>query len=150
VTAGQASDVSQARGNAQDPPHLEEYRTSAPNQLGLDDLVTRVAVELMSVTADSVNTTFASVLGVLNEFFNVDTSFLRRNDLEREMGVLVAEWPQRQNVPDPDPLGEVPFGQDPTFDATRDLTQPYLMRPTDSSEEYREGVREGSGIAEVS
>jgi diguanylate cyclase (GGDEF)-like protein len=150
VTAGQASDVSQARGNAQDPPHLEEYRTSAPNQLGLDDLVTRVAVELMSVTADSVNTTFASVLGVLNEFFDVDTSFLRRNDPEREMSILVAEWPQRQNVPDPDPLGEVPFGQDPTFDATRDLTQPYLMRPTNSSEEYRERVREGSGIAEVS
>jgi diguanylate cyclase (GGDEF)-like protein len=132
------------------PPLLEEYSPPEATQPGLDELVARVAVELMSVTADSVNTSFASILRVLNEYFNIDTSFLRRNDRERGMSVLVAEWPQRQNVPDPDPLGEVPFGQDPTFDATRDLTQPYLMRPTSASKEYRERVREGSGIAEVS
>jgi diguanylate cyclase (GGDEF)-like protein len=128
----------------------EKYGTSESTQLGLDALVARVAVELMSVTAGSVTTSFESILHVLNEFFDVDTSFLRRNDLERGMSVLVAEWPRRQNVPDPDPLGEVPFGQDPTFDATRDLSEPYLMRPTNSSEEYRQRVREGSGIAEVS
>jgi diguanylate cyclase (GGDEF)-like protein len=146
----QARDPNRSHGHVLMPPLLEDYSAPASSQLGLDALVARVAVELMSVTADSVNNAFESILRVLNDFFNVDTSFLRRNDLERDMSVLVAEWPRRQNVPDPDPLGEVPFGDDPTFDATRDLTQPYLMRPTNSSDEYRERVREGSGIAEVS
>jgi diguanylate cyclase (GGDEF)-like protein len=132
------------------PDPLLDDRTAAPSQSGLDALIARVAVELMSVTAQSMSTSLESILGVLNEFFNVDTSFLRRNDRAREMSVLMAECPRRENVPDPDPLGQVPFGQDPTFDATRDLTEPYLMRPTNSSEEYRERVRQGSGVAEVS
>jgi diguanylate cyclase (GGDEF)-like protein len=135
---------------ADQPTGLVDDRTSRLIQSGLDALIARVAVELMSVTAKTMSTSFESILRVLNEFFNVDTSFLRSNDREREMSVLVAEWPRRENIPDPDPLGQVPFGQDPTFDATRDLAEPYLMRPTNSSEAYRERVRQGSGVSEVS
>ena len=75
-------------------------------------------------------------LRVLSDFFEVDTSFLRRNDFDRKMTVLAAEWPPRENVPDPDPLGEVPLGADPVFDATFDLKQPFVMRPAGSPDAY--------------
>jgi diguanylate cyclase (GGDEF)-like protein len=150
AVTSRASDPKYPPGNAQILPLRDDLGTAPPSQSGLDALVARVAVELMSATANSVTTSFESVLRVLNEFFDVDTSFLRRNDRAREMSVLIAEWPRRENIPNPDPLGEVPFGQDPTFDATRHLTEPYLMRPTNSSEAYRERVREGSGVVEVS
>jgi diguanylate cyclase (GGDEF)-like protein len=145
-----ASNQSRPLGSAPTPHRTKDRNSATQSRTGLDALVARVAVELMSVSATSVNESFQSILRVLNEFFDVDTSFLRRNDLERGVSVLMAEWPQRENVPDPDPLGEVAFGQDPTFDATRDLKKPYLMRPTNSSAEYRERVKKGSGVPEVS
>jgi diguanylate cyclase (GGDEF)-like protein len=89
-------------------------------------------------------------LQVLNEFFEVDASFLRRNDFDREMSVLVAEWPRRQSIPDPDPLGEVLFSSDPVFAGTRDLRTPAVMRPGAQADDYQERVRRGSGIDQVS
>jgi diguanylate cyclase (GGDEF)-like protein len=124
--------------------------SASPTQRRLDDLVTSVAVELMSVSANELSSSLEGVLRILTEFFQVDTSFLRRNDFERDMTVMVAEWPPRQNVPDPDPLGEVPFGADPVFDAIRDLKEPFVMRPTGSPDSYQERVQEGSGIQQVS
>jgi diguanylate cyclase (GGDEF)-like protein len=150
AVTSQSSNQSRPHGSARRPHHAADHSMTSTSRSGLDALVARVAVDLMAVTASSANTSFESILRVVNEYFDVDTSFLRRNDLERGVSVLIAEWPRRGNIPVPDPLGEVPFGQDPTFDATRDLKEPYLMRPTNSSEEYRERVRQGSGIAEVS
>ena len=110
----------------------------------------RIAVELMSVSANSMADSLEWMLQVLCEFFEVDISFLRRTDFEREMSVLVAEWPPRLNIPDPDPLGEVPFGSDPIFDGTRDLKEPFTVRPNNTPDAYQERVQEGSGIDEVS
>jgi diguanylate cyclase (GGDEF)-like protein len=104
----------------------------------------------MSVSAESLDETLEWMLRVLSEFFEVDTSYLRRNDFDRDMTVLVAEWPRRQHVPDPDPLGEVPFGVDPVFDATRDLKEPFVIRPTDSPDSYQERVEQASGIGQIS
>jgi diguanylate cyclase (GGDEF)-like protein len=120
------------------------------SQRGLDALVTRIAVELMSVSAPSLDKAEEWLLRVLTEFFEVDTSFLRRNDLDHEMTVLVAEWPRRQNVPDPDPLEHVPFGVDPVFDMTRDLKEPFVMRPSNATDTYQERVEQASGVGEVS
>jgi diguanylate cyclase (GGDEF)-like protein len=86
----------------------------------------------------------------LSQFFDVDISFLRRNDFERQSSVLVAEWPRREAIPDPDPLGEVPFDADPMFAATRDFKEPIVMRPDTLTDDYQERVREGSGVDEVS
>jgi diguanylate cyclase (GGDEF)-like protein len=119
-------------------------------QPGLDALVTQIAVELMSVSANSLDEAEEWLLRVLSEFFEVDTSFLRRNDFDRDMTVLVAEWPRRENVPDPDPLGQVPFGVDPVFDMTRDLRAPLVMRPSNSPDAYQQRVEQASGIGEVS
>ncbi|MGA2837566.1 MAG: bifunctional diguanylate cyclase/phosphodiesterase [Acidimicrobiales bacterium] len=121
-----------------------------PSRIGLDALVTRVAVKLMPVSAATMHESLEWVLHDLTDYFEVDVSFLRRTDFDRETSVLVAEWPRRMDVPDPDPLGEVPFGADPIFDATRDLKEPFTLRPTDSTDTYQERVREGSGIDEVS
>ena len=39
----------------------------------------------------------------------MDASFLRRHDNDVRAWVLVAEWPPRTDVPDPDPLAVVHF-----------------------------------------
>ncbi len=116
----------------------------------LDDLVTRLATELMSVSASTSQLAHQRAIRTLAEFFGVDTSFVRRNDHEAGASVLVAEWPIRENIPDPDPLGVVPFeGSDPVFAAIRDLREPFVARPSDSNDDYQERVREGAGIPQV-
>jgi diguanylate cyclase (GGDEF)-like protein len=119
------------------------------HQRRLDELVTRVAVRLMSTPRTSVSETIAWTLTTLGEFFGVDTVFLRRNEHSRGMSVLVDEWPRRVDVPDPDPLGVVPFDVDPVFGATRELREPFVIRPQASPQEYQERVQQGSGIPEV-
>jgi diguanylate cyclase (GGDEF)-like protein len=116
----------------------------------LDGLVTRVAVELMPVSAASLHDALEWTLRMLSEFFDVDSSFLRQNDFDRKMIVLAAEWPPRENIPDPDPLGEVPFGADPIFDLCLDLKEPFVLRPESSTDTYQERVQQGSGVDQVS
>ena len=123
---------------------------NAPNQGRLDALVTRVATMFMEASFATVQSARDRALQAMSEFFGVDTSFLRRNDFARDLSVLVAEWPRRANVPEPDPLGEVPFDADPVFHATRDLHEPYVMRPAGSPDAYQDRVAKGSGIVEVS
>ena len=48
-------------------------------------------------------------------------------------------------MPDPDPLGEVPFDADPIFMALRDLRAPYLTGTDDLTEDYRDRSIEGGG-----
>ncbi len=117
---------------------------------GLEALVTRITVDLMAVSALTMHDSLERVLQVMCEYFEVDVSFLRRTDFARESTVLVAEWPRREYFPGPDPLGEVPFGVDPVFDATRDLKEPFTMRPINSPSSYQERVAEASGQGEVS
>jgi diguanylate cyclase (GGDEF)-like protein len=116
----------------------------------LDALVTSVARGFMEASAATLQQTLESVLRKMSEFFSVDTSYLRRNDLPRGLTILVAEWPHRPNVPDPDPLGEVPFEADPVFSAIRDLREPFVIRPTSGPDAYQERVNAGSGIDAVS
>jgi diguanylate cyclase (GGDEF)-like protein len=104
----------------------------------------------MPVTAASLDGSLEWTLRALIEFFAVDTSYLRRNDFGRGMSVLVAEWPPRPDIPDPDPLGEVPFDADPVFAATRDLKEPFVVRPSSSPDGYQERVQQASGIAQIS
>jgi diguanylate cyclase (GGDEF)-like protein len=131
-------------------PALTRQPPSSSSQTGLDALVTRIAVEVMSVTSNSLHDSLEWMLRVLNEFFAVDTSFLRHNDFDREVTVLVAEWPRRVNVPDPDPLGEVPFGHDPAFDMTLDLKEAVVIRPAESPDSYQDRVEQGAGVSGVS
>lgn len=75
----------------------------------LEQLVTEVAGRLMPADSTTSVAVATEILRDLVEYFGVDVSFLRRNDHTIGATVLVAEWPQRQDIPDPDPLGVVYF-----------------------------------------
>jgi diguanylate cyclase (GGDEF)-like protein len=125
-------------------------RTDDQRQRGLDELVTRVAVRLMAVSQGSVDDAIAWTLLTLGEFFEVDTAYFRRNHHKEGVSVLIDEWPRRESVPDPDPLGVVSFDADPVFAAIRDLKEPFVIRPGTSPDGYQDRVEEGSGIPQVS
>lgn len=126
--------------------------SDAPGQLGrLDALVAHVASELMPVSPTDVAETIFRLLGDLGRYFGASTCFLRHNDSELEASVLIDEWPRREGIPDPDPLGVVRWDtDDPVFAMIRDLREPFLVRPGDGQLDYQKRVEDGSGVPEVS
>jgi diguanylate cyclase (GGDEF)-like protein len=131
-----------------DPSPDEDRYTTSAHQHRLDELVTRIAVHLMPVTASGLGVALEWAIQELAEFFGVDTAFLRRHDHEQGVSVLMAEWPRRDNVPDPDPLGVVPFDADPVFAASRRLLEPLIVRPTEAPA-YQGRIGEASGLGQV-
>ena len=115
------------------------------HQRRLDELVSQVAERLMSATATDHKQVLTWTTKVLAEFLNSDVAFLRRNDHVRGVSILEAEWPPREDVPDPDPLGEVRFDADPIFMATKDLRGPFLPGLEDATDEFMSRVEDGSG-----
>ncbi|GGK49126.1 putative bifunctional diguanylate cyclase/phosphodiesterase [Nocardia camponoti] len=116
----------------------------------LDSLVTSVASELMGVDATTMVAATQRVLAALVEHFDVDVSYLRHTDRERRATVLVAEWPPREDIPDPDPLAVVEFETaDSVFRALEYATEPLVVRPDTDSADYQETIRKSSGIPEV-
>ncbi|MEL7210734.1 MAG: diguanylate cyclase, partial [Actinomycetota bacterium] len=83
-------------------------------------------------------------LAQLIEFFNVDQSFLRRNNHAAGTSILAAEWPVRPEIPSPDPIYEVPFSADPVFGMCEHLAETYIAYPEDSPD-YQERIKAGSG-----
>ncbi|WP_395727742.1 putative bifunctional diguanylate cyclase/phosphodiesterase [Nakamurella sp.] len=107
----------------------------------------------MGVTAPTMHADVQQLLRLLVEYFGVDNSFLRRNDHVKHATILVAEWPPRDNVPDPDPLGVVEFkGAEPTFAASEHLTSVVIIRPGTfdaapiDDTEYQDRIRRASGV----
>ncbi|GGN74345.1 bifunctional diguanylate cyclase/phosphodiesterase [Nocardia rhizosphaerihabitans] len=116
----------------------------------LDSLVTQVASELMGVDATTMVAASERVLASLVDHFDVDVSYLRHTDRARRATVLVAEWPRRPDVPDPDPLHTVEFEHaDSVFRALEYATEPLIVRPGHGSADYQETIRKSSGIPEV-
>ena len=111
------------------------------HQRSLDELVAQVAERLMTATADNRQEVLDWVCETLAEFLHADVAFIRRNDLPRGLSILEAEWPVRDDKPDPDPLGEVAFDVDPIFMATRDLRAPYLTALDDATDDYKERTK---------
>ncbi len=123
----------------------------------LESLVTRIAARLMPADAASHLEVVRLVLRDLVDDLGVDTCFLRYNDHEIGATILVAEWPTRENVPDPDPIGVVYFRDaDPVFAAVEHLKEPLLAGaggasyPVVESPDYTERVFAASGWSEVS
>lgn len=119
------------------------------HQQRLDELVSQVAERLMSASQANRQEVLSWTAQVLAEFLGADVCFLRRNDHSRGLSILEAEWPVREDVPDPDPLGEVAFEADPIFMAMKDLRGPYLPGADDFTDDYLERVERGSGVAKV-
>ncbi|MGN5238959.1 putative bifunctional diguanylate cyclase/phosphodiesterase [Rhodococcus sp. SJ-3] len=123
----------------------------------LDALVTRIAAHLMPADAATQVVAAREVLRELVEHFGVDTAFLRYNDHDAGATRLVAEWPQRPVIPDPDPLGVIYFhNADLIFAASATMKEPLLSRPRTQAasdpdwEGYEHRVFEGSGMPNVS
>ncbi|WP_336084536.1 putative bifunctional diguanylate cyclase/phosphodiesterase [Nocardia sp. SSK8] len=104
----------------------------------------------MGVDATTMVAASERVLASLVEHFDVDFSYLRHTDRARRATVLVAEWPRRVDVPDPDPLRVVEFEHaDSVFRALEFAVEPLIVRPGNDSADYQETIRQGSGIPEV-
>ncbi len=118
-------------------------------QRRLDTLVTSVATKLMAVNAATSAAVSAEVLAELVAYFEVDVSFLRHNDHRIRATKLVAEWPPRPEIPDPDPLGVVYFADaDPIFAAAEHAKEAVFFRPEPApvDDDYQRRIEEGSGV----
>jgi len=117
---------------------------NAPHRL--DTLVTDVATMLMAATSATSAEVSREVLAELVETFGVDVSFLRYNDHSIRATKLVAEWPARPEVPDPDPLGVVYFADaDPIFAAAEHAKEPVFFSPEpveEDADDYQRRVAE--------
>lgn len=117
----------------------------------LDVVVTEVATLLIGATAATQPRAAQEVLAELVEVFDVDVSFLRHNDHAIRATKLIAEWPVRPDIPDPDPLGIVFFADaDPIFAAAEHGKEPVILRPDPVSDDYQRRVEEGTGVPEIS
>ena len=117
-------------------------------KLSLDELVTSVATDLMGITAPTLHGASQRLLHQMVDYFDVDLSFLRRNDHSQRTTTLVAEWPPRTTIPVPDPLGVISFADaDPIFAATENLSAVMLTRPDGTDEEYQSRVQRGAGLS---
>jgi diguanylate cyclase (GGDEF)-like protein len=123
---------------------------SADNpRLSLDRLVTTVAVRLMAANAATSATVSQEVLAVLLEYFDVDVSFLRYNDHSIRASILIAEWPLRPDVPDPDPLRVVFYEDaDPVFALAEHVKSPMIFRP--ENEDYQKRIEDSRNIPQTS
>ena len=117
----------------------------------LDEVVTAVATELMAVNAATSAAVSQRVLADLVDHFGVDVSFLRHNDHDIHATRLIAEWPVRPDIPDPDPLGLVYFADaDPVFAAAETAKQILVFRPEPSTDDYQKTIEEGRNIPATS
>jgi diguanylate cyclase len=114
-------------------------------------VVTAVAAELMAATAGSHVAISQRVLADLVDHFGVDYGFLRHNDHTIRATLLIAEWPPRENVPDPDPIGVVYFADaDSVFALIEHRKEPYVLRPEPSNADYQRYIEDGTGVPQTS
>jgi diguanylate cyclase (GGDEF)-like protein len=117
----------------------------------LELVVTSVATQLMGVNAATSVEVSQQVLADLVEYFDVDVSFLRRNDHRIRASVLVAEWPLRPGIPEPDPLAVVYFADaDPVFALAEHQKEPVVFRPEPATDDYQRTINESRQVATTS
>jgi hypothetical protein len=86
------------------------------SEVKLDHLVSDVAGSLTTQGTSGIAELCELTLKRLVAHFGVDISYIRSHDLGQRATILVAEWPRRPEVPDPDPLGVIYFADaDPVF-----------------------------------
>jgi diguanylate cyclase (GGDEF)-like protein len=117
----------------------------------LELVFTSVAAQLMGVDAATSVEVSQRVLADLVEYLDVDVSFLRHNDHRIRASMLVAEWPVRPGIPDPDPLGVVYFADaDPVFALAEHQKEPVVFRPEPATDDYQRTINESRQIPATS
>ncbi|ORA20745.1 hypothetical protein BST14_01240 [Mycobacterium arosiense ATCC BAA-1401 = DSM 45069] len=105
----------------------------------------------MGATAATAADISTEILAELVAILGVDVSFLRHNDHTIRATVLVAEWPPRPHVPDPDPLHTIYFADaDPIFAMCENAKEPIVLRPETANEDYQRTISEASGVPAIS
>ena len=123
--------------------------TNVPRSLDL--VVTAVATQLMAANAATSVRVSQHVLADLVDYFDVDVSFLRYNDHNIRASMLIAEWPIRPDIPDPDPLAVVYFADaDPVFAQSEHGKKPMVFRPEPATDEYQRRIEEGRHVPATS
>ena len=113
----------------------------------LDELVRAAAAELMAATTGNSAAISQRVLANLVDHFGVDFGFLRHNDHTIHATILVAEWPPRDYVPDPDPIRVVYFAEaDSVFARAETMKEPDVLRPEAANDDYQTNIKEATGV----
>ncbi len=122
------------------------FKREEPLARSLDLVLTSVATQLMEATGSTATQVSQEVLAQLIEQFDVDASFLRHHDHEIRASVLVAEWPPRTNVPEPDPMAIARFSSaDPVLTACEHGRKPVVVRlQTNRSSQWVGGAKQGT------
>ncbi|WP_228032341.1 bifunctional diguanylate cyclase/phosphodiesterase [Mycolicibacterium sp. P9-22] len=109
------------------------------------------AKRLITAHTDNVVEISELVLADLAAYLGLDVAFLRHNDHEIHATRLVAEWPVRPFVPDPDPIGVVYFADaDPVFAMAERLKEPLVIRPAAETDEYQQRIQQGTEVPQIS
>ncbi|MGE4363852.1 MAG: diguanylate cyclase, partial [Mycolicibacterium sp.] len=117
----------------------------------LDLVITSVATKLMAANAATSVEVSQRVLAELVDYLGVDVSFLRYNDHKIRASRLVAEWPVRPGVPDPDPLALVYFADaDPVFAQSEHGKKPMVFRPEPATDDYQKRIEETRAVPATS
>jgi diguanylate cyclase len=72
-------------------------------------IIAGVVAQMMGASAFSAPRVCEGLLAQLVDQFEADAAFLRHNNHRLRASTLIAEWPPRDPVPDPDPLAKIPF-----------------------------------------
>lgn len=117
----------------------------------LNELVEGVAHTLMAADADNYVAASEQVLTDVAAHFGLDVAFLRHNDHTIRATILIAQWPIRTYVPDPDPIGTVYFKDaDPVFAMAEHVEEPVILRPGAEPDEFQQRIEEGTTVPVVS
>lgn len=117
----------------------------------LNGLVDLTAKRLITAHGDNVVEVSELVLTDLAAYLGLDVAFLRHNDHEIHATRLVAQWPIRTYVPDPDPIGVVYFAEaDPVFAMAEWLKEPLVIRPEPQTDEYQQTIQQGTEVPQIS
>ncbi|OSC41144.1 putative bifunctional diguanylate cyclase/phosphodiesterase [Mycobacterium decipiens] len=117
----------------------------------LDQMVTAVAKQLMTVDTATSTEVSRRVLAYLVAQLGVDASFLRHNNHDIRATKLVAEWPPRLDIPDPDPLAVIYFANaDPVFGLCEHAKEPLVFRPEPATADYQRRIEHARGVPTTS
>jgi len=72
-------------------------------------VIAEIVAQMTGASASSAPRVCERLLAQLVEQFEADAAFLRHNNHRLRASMLIAEWPPRDPVPDPDPLATIYF-----------------------------------------
>ncbi len=92
----------------------------------LECLFLEAAELLMRVTIEDAGDTIHQLLNELVRFFDADRAYLRKNDHEEGVSVLISEAPRSLPGSEDHPLINVEFSADPLLEVSRTLAHPLV------------------------